>query len=192
MMLLTLRGTPTTYYGEELGMENGRIPPEFIQDPPAVNQPEIADVIGRDPVRTPMQWDSSPHAGFTEEEVTSWLPVAENYQTLNAAAQEGDPTSMLSLYRSLTALRQQEPALFGGAYERIDLGEEDIFAYRRFGIGSDDFLIVLNFGEQVHLLDLSSQAKTASIEVSTSMSSAGQINLRVLIVAPNEGLVLRI
>ena len=192
MMLMTLRGTPTTYYGEEIGMENGKIPPEFIQDPPAVNQPEIAHLIGRDPVRTPMQWDSSPHAGFTEEETTPWLPAAENYKSLNVAAQEEDPSSMLSLYRRLTDLRRQEPALYGGAYERIDVGEKEIFAYRRFGLGSDDFLVVLNFGEGTYILDLSSQAKTASIEASTSMSSAGQLNLKVLIVASNEGLVLRL
>ena len=81
MMLLTLRGTPTTYYGEELGMENVPIPPEMIQDPPAVNQPEIADVVGRDPVRTPMQWDASPNAGFTDPGVTPWLPLAADYRT---------------------------------------------------------------------------------------------------------------
>ena len=64
MLLLTLRGTPTCYYGDEIGMENVPIPPEMVQDPPAVNQPEIADIVGRDPERTPMQWDDSPNAGF--------------------------------------------------------------------------------------------------------------------------------
>ncbi len=111
MLLLTLRGTPTTYYGEEIGMENVTIPPEMVQDPPALNQPEIADVIGRDPVRTPMQWDASPNAGFTGPEVQPWLPLAENYAGHNAALQQQDKTSILSLYRALTALRRAEPAL---------------------------------------------------------------------------------
>jgi len=62
MLLLTLRGTPTTYYGEEIGMENVPIPLEFIQDPPAVNQPKIAHIVGRDPIRTPMQWNNSYNA----------------------------------------------------------------------------------------------------------------------------------
>ena len=64
MLLLTLRGTPTCYYGDELGMENVPIPPEFVQDPAARNQPEVAHLVGRDPERTPMQWDGSPNAGF--------------------------------------------------------------------------------------------------------------------------------
>ncbi|MGZ9165881.1 MAG: alpha-amylase family glycosyl hydrolase, partial [Anaerolineales bacterium] len=69
MLLLTLRGTPTCYYGDELGMENVPIPLEKVQDPPAVNQPEIAHIVGRDPERTPMQWDTSPNAGFSEPDV---------------------------------------------------------------------------------------------------------------------------
>jgi alpha-glucosidase len=77
MLLLTLRGTPTCYYGDELGMENVPIPLEMVQDPPAVNQPEIAHIVGRDPVRTPMQWDDSPNAGVSAPDAKSpWLPLA--------------------------------------------------------------------------------------------------------------------
>src|SRR5690606_37628021 len=80
MLLLTLRGTPTTYYGEEIGMENVPIPLALMQDPPALNQPEMAHVVGRDPVRTPMQWDDSPNAGFTHPDATPWLPLAADYE----------------------------------------------------------------------------------------------------------------
>ncbi|RMF04801.1 MAG: alpha-amylase, partial [Chloroflexi bacterium] len=100
MLLLTLRGTPTCYYGDELGMENVKIPPEFVQDPPAVNQPEIADLVGRDPVRTPMQWDDGPNAGFTAAGVQPWLPLAPDARTRNVAVQSAQPDSMLNLFRA--------------------------------------------------------------------------------------------
>src|SRR5215211_3467911 len=100
MLLLTLRGTPTCYYGDELGMEDVLIPPEKIQDPPAVNQPEIAHIVGRDPERTPMQWDASPNAGFSSPDVKDlWLPLASDYQEVNVESQLNDPYSMLNFYR---------------------------------------------------------------------------------------------
>jgi hypothetical protein len=116
---------------------DGHIPPEFIQDPPAVNQPEIAHIVGRDPERTPMQWDASPHAGFTVAAAQPWLPVAANYPTCNVAAQNEDPTSMLSLYRALARLRWDEAALRVGDYEAVATAVTDIFAYPvgRWGIG---------------------------------------------------------
>ena len=124
ILLLTLRGTPTIYFGEEIGMHNGVIPPEFIQDPPAVNQPEIADKVGRDPERTPMQWDSTPNAGFSAANVVTWLPVAGDYKKRNAAEQEKCDTSELALFKALTLLRQTEPALTIGDYSSIDSGKK--------------------------------------------------------------------
>jgi alpha-glucosidase len=192
MLLLTLRGTPTTYYGEEIGMENGRIPPEFVQDPPAVNQPEIAHIIGRDPARTPMQWDDSPHAGFTAAGVQPWLPVAGNYPTCNVAQQEADPTSMLNLYRALTQLRQCEPALSVGDYGAVDTAVADIFAYQRTAPGADRFLILLNFGSNSRTLDLSHLATDATIAVASDMQRSGPVNLAALALGPHEGLLLRL
>ena len=122
MLLLTLRGTPTCYYGDELGMANVHIPPEFLQDPQAVNQPEIADIVGRDPARTPMQWDASPNAGFAAAGVQTWLPLADDYRTRNVAVQSADPTSMLSYFRALTALRESSPALVVGDYKAVGYG----------------------------------------------------------------------
>jgi alpha-glucosidase len=192
MFLLTLRGTPTTYYGEEIGMQDGAIPPEFVQDPPALKQPSIAHIIGRDPERTPMQWDDSPNAGFARADVCTWLPVADNYTTCNVAAQERDPGSMLNFYRALVQLRKDEPALIAGAYASLDAGAEDVFAYTRTLPGANRLLIVLNFGAHTHTLDLSRVASRATIAIATGMNRTGEVDLAQLDLAPNQGLVLRI
>ncbi|HHY57565.1 MAG TPA: DUF3459 domain-containing protein [Chloroflexi bacterium] len=191
MLLLTLRGTPTCYYGDELGMENVPIPPEMVQDPPAVNQPEIAHIVGRDPERTPMQWDDSPNAGFTAPGVQPWLPLAADYAQRNVAVQSQDATSMLSFFRALTALRQSSPALTIGDYAAIDVGVDNIFAYTRTH-GAERLLIVLNFAATTHRLDLSQFGAEAEILLSTGMESRGKVRLRALYVVGNEGIVLRL
>ncbi len=192
MLLLTLRGTPTTYYGEEIGMHNAHIPREFIQDPPAINQPEIADVVGRDPERTPMQWDGSPNAGFTRPGVTPWLPLAEDYKQRNVAEEERDPTSMLNLYRGLSALRESEPALNWGGYRAVEVEAPDLYVYERFLEGSNRYLVALNFGEEEHTVDLGQLAPKAEVAVSTAMDREGRVDLSNLQVRPNEGLVIRL
>ena len=192
MLLLTLRGTPTTYYGEEIGLENVPIPPEMVQDPPAVNQPELAHIVGRDPERTPMQWDDSPNAGFTAPNVTPWLPVAGDYMERNVARQGSDPTSILSLYRTLSALRQAEPALSVGDYASVESGSEDVFAYLRSAPGAARFLIVLNFSPRPQALNLSHVAQEATVAVSTDMVRKGLVSLSELALGPNEGLVLQL
>lgn len=192
MLLLTLRGTPTVYYGEEIGMENGHIPPEFIQDPPAVNQPEIAHLVGRDPQRTPMQWDDSAYAGFTGPDVTPWLPVADTYPVRNVARQEQEPASMLGLFRALMALRRAEPALSIGDYESVAVESADLLAYLRTAPGGDRFLIVLNLGQAAHTLDLSRLARQAEIALATDMIRSGPVDLAELVLRPDEGLILRL
>ncbi len=191
MLLLTLRGTPTCYYGDEIGMHDVEIPPEKVQDPPAVNNPESADTIGRDPERTPMQWDASPNAGFCPADVEPWLPVADDYAERNVAAQEDDPTSMLHFYRALTALRAAEPALHVGDYAPVDVDADDLYVYTRTTPDADDFLIVLNFGDQSHVLDLSAVALQAEVVLATDMIRSGAVTPAELTLAPNEGLVLR-
>ncbi|MCD6475035.1 MAG: alpha-glucosidase C-terminal domain-containing protein [Anaerolineaceae bacterium] len=192
MMLLTLRGTLTTYYGEELGMTDTKIPPEFVQDPSAVNQPEIADIVGRDPERTPMQWDNSPNAGFSAEGVQTWLPVNENYTSVNTVAEAQDPASFLNLYKALTTLRRAESALHVGSYQSVDAGDDDIFAYLRRAEDGTTFLIVLNFSNRIITLDLSSVALKGEIVASTDMISSGPAILGALIMAENQGLVLKV
>jgi alpha-glucosidase len=191
MLLLTLRGTPTTYYGEEIGMENVPVPIEQALDPLALNLPTLAHIYGRDPVRTPMQWDGSPNAGFSPAGVKPWLPLAADYTQRNVAAQDADPRSMLNLYRALVRLRRSEPALHAGEYRAIDSGAEDVFAYLRTS-GEDSFLIALNFGAGAHRLDLSAAGSRARVEISTRMDRAGEVDLRELDLRPNEGVVARI
>jgi len=192
MLLLTLRGAPTCYYGDEIGMENAPIPPEFVQDPPAVNQPEIAHIVGRDPVRTPMQWDGSPNAGFAEPGVRTWLPLADDFTERNVAVQAGDPASMLSFYRALTALRQSEPALMVGDYRSVDTGMDELFAYVRGAASGERFLVVLNFGNRDQRADLSAVAAKATIALATRMVRRGDVDLSDLLVGANEGLLLRL
>jgi alpha-glucosidase len=100
MLLLTLRGTPTIYYGEEIGMVDVPIPPELVHDPWEKNEPGLG--LGRDPERTPMQWDGAPGGGFTTG--TPWLPPIDPAER-NVEAQRGDPDSLLEHYRRLIAER---------------------------------------------------------------------------------------
>jgi alpha-glucosidase len=107
MLLLTLRGTPTIYYGDELGLADVPIPAEAVQDPRELREPCLG--FGRDPVRTPMPWDNSPNAGFTDG--VPWLPLNRDWRTRNVAAEAADRASMLHLYRDLLRLRRAHPAL---------------------------------------------------------------------------------
>ena len=138
VLLLTLRGTPTLYYGDEIGMTDGVIPPDQVQDPAEIRQPGIGQ--GRDPERTPMQWDTSlPNAGFTTGR--SWLPVASD---TSVHIQNGDPSSMLSLYRRLLKLRRNNAALVQGAIEHV-AAYGDVLTYERHHRGQRLF-IALNMG----------------------------------------------
>ncbi len=114
MMLLTLRGTPFLYFGEEIGMADVPVPRERWQDP-----------VGRDPCRTPMRWEPGRRHGFTTGE--PWLPVGDQ-DAGNVEAQRGDPSSMLSLYRSLIWFRRCSSALRWGSFRPRDAGR-DVFAY---------------------------------------------------------------
>jgi alpha-glucosidase len=179
-------------------MENVRIPPEFVQDPPAVNYPELADRVGRDPERTPMQWDASPNAGFTGPGVTPWLPLADDYRMRNVSVQQRDPHSMLNLYRALSALRRSTPALHGGDYLSVDVisddpFRDDVYAYIRSVSDGESFLVVLNFGDQPRIVDAGGVGENyATIAISTGMDRVGRANLARLTLRPNEGLVLRL
>jgi len=141
MLLLTLRGTPTIYYGDEIGMRDVTIPPDRVQDPWEKNLPGRG--LGRDPERTPMQWDSSPAGGFTTGE--PWLPPGDFAET-NVAAQRDDPASLLALHRSLIQLRRAEPALTLGDWAPVDAGG-DVLAYTR-AAGGARFLVALNLGAE--------------------------------------------
>ena len=151
-LLLTLRGTPTVYYGDEIGMQNVPIPFGRMVDPAGLQQPD-SPAAGRDPERTPMQWDATPNAGFTGAGVETWLPLADDFASVNVEAQQNDPHSDLNYFRALTHLRQTHPALVGGTYESLDSGHDDVFLFRRT-LGPDTLLVALNFGAETHPLTL--------------------------------------
>jgi alpha-glucosidase len=150
MLLLTLRGTPTIYYGDEIGMENGDIPPDRIQDPWEKMTSGLN--LGRDPQRTPMQWNNSENAGFCPADVEAWLPVATNYQQVNVKTERANPNTMLNLTRQLIALRRRSNALSLGSI-RVMVVKEPVFAYVREE-GNEKFLIVLNFSDQKQAISL--------------------------------------
>jgi alpha-glucosidase len=143
MLLLTLRGTPTLYYGDEIGMRDVEIPPEMVRDPQGIKSPGY----GRDPVRTPMQWDAGPNAGFCPPDVEPWLPVAGDYATTNVETQRDNPDSMLSFVRRLLWLRNELPALTLGAYRPLEIGSDSVVAYLREHDESR-VLVALNFGAE--------------------------------------------
>ena len=195
MLLLTLRGTPTCYYGDELGMENVPIAPEKIQDPPAINQPEIAHIVGRDPERTPMQWDDSPNAGFAAPDVEDlWLPLAPNYKEVNVANQLKDPHSFLSYFRKLLAYRKSTPALLWGSYSSIDPGSREAqancFVFER---QADErrLLVALNFSSQDQILSLPGLGK-GSIVLSTNLDRDGEVSLTDFNLRANEGCIIEL
>lgn len=183
MLLLTLRGTPTLYYGDELGMENGLIPPEKIQDPQGKN---LGPARTRDVCRTPMQWDSSPQAGFSP--VEPWLPVSSDFATRNVQAQFQDPASIYNLYRHLLQLRRDTPALYGGSYAPIETGAENCFVYRRQAAGGQR-IIALNFSDapaQVAIPEL----ERGHILLSTHLDRHGPTAPGALELRPHEGVIL--
>ena len=142
MLLLTLRGTPTLYQGDELGIGEVPIPPDRIRDPQHFRQPELD--IGRDRSRTPMPWGAHPHAGFST--VEPWLPLNPDWPTRNVAAQETDPRSMLALYRALLALRHAEPPLSVGSFALIDT-PAGVLGYRRKE-GTRELFVLLNLTDR--------------------------------------------
>ena len=144
-MMLTLRGSPFFYYGEELGMTCGRISRKDLRDPLGLKTWPLK-FLGRDPERTPMQWDSSNRAGFTDG--TPWLPLNSDWPDRNVAAQRGDPASILSWYRDLLGLRRREAALRRGTLRFLD-ERRGILAYERLDEASGKRIVVyLNFGSR--------------------------------------------
>ena len=183
MLLLTLRGTPTVYYGDEIGMTNVPIPPERVQDPWEKNLPGRG--LGRDPERTPMQWDATPNAGFTTG--TPWLPVADDFATTSVAAQRDEPRSLLTLHRRLLALRRAEPALSTGTWAPVE-AEGDVLAYLREGGGSR-FLVALNFGATTTVLPFDGAGE---VVLSTHLDHDGETADGRVALRGDEGVVVRL
>jgi alpha-glucosidase len=196
VLLLTLRGTPTMYYGDEIGMHDVPITPDRVQDPFEKNVPGIG--LGRDPERTPMQWDGSNNAGFAPATAKPWLPIADDFSSVNVAAERGDPNSLLSLYRRLIALRRAEPALNVGSYQH-GCTDGDLFAYTRTDPATGrTFLVALNFGATPRELRLSTCAPAgaardlARIVLSTHLERGSEPVRNGVTLRGNEAVVVSI
>jgi alpha-glucosidase len=182
MMLLTLRGTPTVYYGDELGIEDVPIPPEKVQDPQGLN---LGFERTRDVARTPMQWDASPQAGFTTGE--PWLPTSPDFQTRNVAVQSEDPTSIYNFYRRLFKLRKNSAALQGGSYRPLDAAG-NCYVYLREHDGERK-LVVLNFADQPAEVSVSLEGE-GKVVLSTAVDRQENVSLASLRLRPYEGLII--
>ena len=183
MMLLTLRGTPTIYQGEEIGMADTPIPPHLVQDPFERNVPGLG--LGRDPVRTPMPWTSGTNGGFSK--ARPWLPLDEAADAPNVAAQVHDARSMLSLYRALIRLRRDSDVLLTGEV-RVLAATEGVLAYER-RLGDARLAVALNMTgrpQSVRLGNLARDALLSTYLDKPDPSKDGEINLRA-----DEGLVFR-
>ena len=187
MLLLTLRGPPTFYYGDELGMHNVKIPPELAHDPQEKSSPGF----GRDPARTPMQWDSTLNAGFCSPAAIPWLPVAEDYLQINVEEEKADPASMLTLVHELIGLRKAQPALHSGDYIALNSGTENCFGYIRKWV-NQAFLVILNFSDQPRFFNLPDEFKQGRIVLSTYLDREGPVGPVKIELRENEGLIIEV
>ena len=174
MLLLTLRGTPTLYQGDELAIGKVPVVGDQIRDPQHFRQPALD--IGRDPSRTPMPWDAANHAGFSTAE--PWLPLNSDWPTRNVAVQTDDPASMLELTRNLLAVRREEPALAIGAMRMLD-APDGIIAYERTHRGRC-LTVVLNLTGRAIVMPWNG---TPLVSTLRSVAHPGRLQA-------NEGLVL--
>jgi len=139
VLLLTLRGTPTMYYGDEIGMHDGAIAADQVRDPFELNEPGKG--LGRDPQRTPMRWFPREGAGFTRG--IPWLPIGDHLATCNVASEAEDHASLLTLYKALLRLRRESRALNVGQFRLLAV-DDAVMVYERSD-GDERYVIALNF-----------------------------------------------
>ncbi|WP_181705031.1 alpha-amylase family glycosyl hydrolase [Chthonobacter rhizosphaerae] len=168
VLLLTLRGTPTLYYGEEIGMEHAVFDDATALDPFARQVPGFG--LGRDGARTPMQWRPGPNAGFSDG--TPWLPVSRTDEAATVEGQRDDPASMLSLYRRLLALRRTRAAFTEGVYQGL-AAEGDLLLYLREA-GAERFLVALNLGSTPISVRLTGPAAAGEVVISARPGREGE------------------
>jgi alpha-glucosidase len=162
VLLLTLKGSPFIYYGEEIGMENAIIPKRHIRD--LYGKFFYPFFRGRDRARTPMQWSDKQHAGFSEQ--NPWLPVSENYAEINVKTQQKDKYSILSIYKMLLFLRKKYAALHKGDIEFLNKGEDDFLMYSR-KYENEEIIVLLNFSNTEKKAHINSIRYTSKILFST-------------------------
>jgi alpha-glucosidase len=184
MLLLTLRGTPTLYYGDEIGMRQVAIAPDQVRDPFEKNVPGIG--MGRDGCRTPMQWSATPHAGFST--ATPWLPVADDFSHENVVNLDADSRSILSLYKALIGLRKKLPQLVSGDYVPV-AAQGDLLLFRRQSEGRA-VVVALNLGADPVSLESETIGLQGKILLSTFMDRQGEKVQGALDLRGDEGVII--
>ncbi|GAB3893442.1 alpha-amylase family glycosyl hydrolase [Spirosoma agri] len=187
MLLLTLRGTPTLYYGDEIGMRDVPIPFDEVQDPQGLNMPDKN--LSRDPERTPMQWNENLNAGFTEGK--PWLRLARDVVRENVRHQQEDTYSMLSFYKRLIKLRQQEPSLMVGDYIPVHADTQLIAYIRQFDTDSR-FLIVLNLSHRPGFFKAKDSSLKGVVEIATTPEWEGNPVGSTIGLRGDEGILVRL
>ncbi|MCC9136086.1 alpha-amylase family glycosyl hydrolase [Pontibacter silvestris] len=187
MLLLTLRGTPTIYYGDEIGMRDVPIPFDEVQDPQGLNMPDKN--LSRDPARTPMQWDNTDNGGFTDAK--PWLRLADNFRRENVKVQKEDTFSMLSLYKRLIELRQQEPSLHVGDYSPI-YSDNQMLAFTRHAKGHQQYMVVLNLSHRPCYFKPKHFSFKGTVVLATFPEREGTVYSNTISLGGDEGILLRL
>lgn len=186
MLLLTLRGTPTIYYGDEIGIQQVPLSAAEIHDPFEKRVPGLG--LGRDGCRTPMQWNTGEYAGFSTDK--PWLPIESSYRSRNVETQSSQPTSLLQLHRRLIELRRRHGALRIGSYRSI-VAEGDLLLFIREGDG-EKILVALNMGHEPFSLSFPGGLLRGQVLLSTfcdrnSEFVDGRVELR-----SDEGIIIQL
>jgi alpha-glucosidase len=184
MLLLTLRGTPTLYYGDEIAMKEAVIAPDHVRDPLG----KAVFGLGRDGCRTPMQWDSTTHADFSS--VEPWLSLGDGLREDNVLAQRRDETSLYRLYRRSIDLRRKCPALPHGSYGSVR-ADSNLLVFTREH-GRERLLVALNFGGTPVAASFSSGECAGRLLVSSAADRAGEAVRSTLDLRANEGAILEL
>lgn len=188
LMLLTLRGTPFLYYGEEIGMKSARIPKKRIQDP--VGKTYWPFYAGRDNARTPMCWNHSEKAGFTTGE--PWLPINNNHKIVNVEKELNDPESLLNFYKKLIKVRKERISLKLGYQEFANNNSEKTLAYYRY-LNNERLLVLLNFtNKQDRFIIESSKVQSGKYRLAFSTHGKESIEVTngIIEIVPYEGMII--
>jgi alpha-glucosidase len=185
MLLMTLRGTPTLYYGDEIGLQQATILPEQVRDPFEKNVPGIG--IGRDGCRTPMQWDATKSAGFSD--VDPWLPVADNFRDENVDCFRKDKGSLYRLYRRLINFRRKHVGLAEGSYKPV-MASGDVLLFCR-ELREERVLIVLNMGPEPTAVSFPDERLSGRVLLSSFLDREGEEVMTSIDIRGNEGLLVK-
>jgi alpha-glucosidase len=193
MLLLSLRGTPFIYYGEEIGMVNAKVPKNELVDPTGITFWPLP--MGRDGERTPMQWADIDGAGFTAPGVRPWMRLGGDVETVNARNAMRNPESLWHWYRKLVALRKNTPELSSGAFSFIEKGERGVISFARTA-GADGaaapretILCVLNFSDGQRKIALPDKAR---VLLGNRRHENESLESGTIVLAPTEALLVNL